>query len=105
MKFVGYFVLAWTQVYFGRFFDRFMPESPRWMLLHEKYDETERFIQSVAKTNRKPVARNYLRQVREESQATLQAGRRPQQKGTFCDLLGAEFPHGRRKALLLLAIW
>jgi pentatricopeptide repeat protein len=43
---------------------RVLPESPRWLLAHGRFEEAEKILKKMARVNGKPLPANYMVQLK-----------------------------------------
>ncbi|GAB6029096.1 hypothetical protein CHUAL_004879 [Chamberlinius hualienensis] len=96
VPFIAFFLYWWV-----------LPESPRWLLAHEKFEETEKIIRTIAHVNRRTLRPDYFVTLKRKFQVESSMKGRDyndcNRNYHLIDLLRT--PNMRRKTLIITAIW
>ena len=80
---------------------RFLPESFRWLLVKQKFEDTERVVKRIAKFNKLPFPRDVFDEVMKESSENKVI--EPERKYTMIDMF--RFRVLRKRSIIMAWVW
>ncbi|GFG38605.1 hypothetical protein Cfor_09215 [Coptotermes formosanus] len=83
---------------------RVLPESPRWLLAHGRFEEAEKILKKMARVNGKPLPANYMVQLKRKYQVERYV-RQKEKRRHYGVLDLFRTPNIRRKTLIITFIW
>ena len=81
-------------------FFSFVPESPRWLIVHKQFDKVEKIVRRIVSFNNLPYPEQVMQGIKNYS---IQYQTTPCQKATVLDLFKS--PLLRRRTFILIIIW